>query len=231
MRLALCDPLIHLLTKRQERIVLPPFMLVWAIYGVPPALGFVVSGGESTAVFVAVLNICLMLGLPLYLFQSQFSLLLSLRKGRCFEEMISSGFLPQQIVDTLALQSFPILARLSILVWPLLVIGSLLTPFDFRVVLFPLSLIWPLLMGLVAISASYVCQALILRTQTSKKTLVLGGLVGLGVCALGWTLGSAFLNASLALLSLAGAVAYGRYYAIDALSRPCLLYTSPSPRD
>ncbi len=108
---------------RQRPGATPNPLAVLALFGLP-ALLFSLLNPEQAQVFLGLSAVGLLVGLPLHHFRTEVSVLTSLRRGRCLEEILSTGLPARQLVDTLAVQSLGAVARVGIPLVPVLALGS-----------------------------------------------------------------------------------------------------------
>jgi len=112
---------------RRKPAALPGVATVLALFGLP-ALLFAVLSPEQAQVFLGLTAVGLLFGLPLHHFKTEVSVLTSLRRGRCLEEILSTGLPARQLVDTLAVQSMGAVARIGLPLVPVLAVGSQVFP-------------------------------------------------------------------------------------------------------
>lgn len=108
---------------RRKPAAVPGVAAVLALFGLP-ALLFAFLSPEQAQVFLGITALGLLLGLPLHHFRTEVSVLTSLRRGRCLEEILCTGLPARQLVDTLAVQSMGAVTRVGLPLVPVLALGS-----------------------------------------------------------------------------------------------------------
>lgn len=164
--LVMNDSLARLITlRRSRRTKLPPWWAVALLYGLPAAFCLTFLG-EGGAIFLAATTLGLLVGLPLFFFKTEASLMATLRKGRCLEEMVAAGMAPASLIDTLAVHSLIPISQVCLRVTPILLLGTLMAPTVFVKPLLLLILSWPAAVAISFACGSYLYQARSLLSET-----------------------------------------------------------------
>lgn len=170
-------PLTKLLDTRARRLgVRPPgfwIALALGVYGLPALLLALIGLDLSARFFVIVAGIGLMAALPAYYLRTDVALLQSLVKGRCLDELLTSGLSAAGIADALAAYSLRSLARVGLPVAAVLVLGANVFSEEQRSFAFTAAAAWLPVTAAVFVVASYLTQAVLVAPRA-----VLGVAVG-----------------------------------------------------
>lgn len=171
--------------SRRAASAFPGFAFVALLFGIP---GLFLAGHPETMRFYAgTTAIALMIGLPWYYFRFEVSLLTSLRRGRCLEDLLCAGLEPRGIVDTLATHSVRAIVKLAVPALLVLLPCVLAFPVEHRPLALGLGLAWlPATLALFWVG-SYVTQFLIAWSRRGEGTSV--PQVGLALLLFGVPLG------------------------------------------
>lgn len=176
-------PLAALLQTRRARQDLPApetwVAVVAALYGVP-ALIMAGAGLDNVRWFLATAGAFLLVALPWYHFRADVSLLTSLRRGRCLEEVLTTGLDAAGMVDALARHSVGSILRPGLPVWAVLVLGSLGQGFVAQAV----AVLWLPMTVLAFFVGSYVVQMLSVWSRHGEGASVPQAVLGLGALGL-----------------------------------------------
>jgi hypothetical protein len=105
---------------------------ILGLFGIPTLLMSLLRDSAQLQTFLGVASLGLLIGIPLRHFSSEVSLLGSLRRGRCLEEILGTGMRPSTLVDVLATQGLGELLKACALVLPALLLGALALPAGIR---------------------------------------------------------------------------------------------------
>ncbi len=171
-----------LLQTRSERAGLRPpsvwFLLALALYALPAAFLTGIGDVEFAASYLVWVGLGLLVTLPWYHFRMDLAVLVSLRRGRCLEEILATGLEPTRMADSLALFSLRSLYRVSLPVALVLMAGAPLAGGLPTYYWEPLRhagpaalgvLGWLVLMGLLFSVGSYASQALVLFARNGER--------------------------------------------------------------
>ena len=169
------NPLQQIVRRQRTRrfFQLPSLFLLLLFYALPGAFFGQMGDADQQQAYFNVLKGGLTLIVPLALMAVEWTTLNTLVRGRCLEEMLSTGLAPALVSDTLALNGLRTLAPL------LLMTCLLLTP-----------VLGPEVMGLLPIGClflagcNYPIQALVLRPRGARVPCLMAGVCGLGGLAL-----------------------------------------------
>lgn len=196
------NPISALLAMRETRDTLGGWtlgVLLVAVAGVALAGIYFLKGLFGVFVFAGIFAALVLVLIPLFQAVGYGSLLTSLRRGRCFEEVMSTGVTPVDIADGIAVHGVGRALQAGLPVWGLFLVMSCL--FDGGwFLLIPAGLLW---MPLLIFLASFDAYAILALSA-------LGGGRGRGV-PFQVVAGSVIL----APLSLLGAWAAGLYFLFD----------------
>ncbi|MCA9793240.1 MAG: zf-HC2 domain-containing protein [Candidatus Eremiobacteraeota bacterium] len=223
-------PLAALLETRALRAGLrgPSFWLATVVlaYGLPGLAMSFMGQGVSARFFVATVGISLLIALPLYHFGTDVSILRSLVRGRCLDEVLTSGLSSGGVSDALASFSLRSLMRVGLPVAFVLALGVGIFPASSRALALTAALGWLPLTACLLFVGSYLVQAVMVAPRFGSGAawaagLVAGGL-GAGVAGgSGWLLWHGHGLACLAFSLVFGGLALlaGRSFTIAALER------------
>lgn len=165
-------PLSALLHTRALRAGLRPasFWMTLAVllYGVPTVALETLRAPEAGRFYLGVVALALMVALPWFHLRTDVSLLVSLRKGHCLDELIVSGLGASGIADTLARHSVTSLVRVG---WPValvLLLGSAFSPTDERALAVAAALLWLPCVCAVFMAGSYAVQAVVVYARAGE---------------------------------------------------------------
>ncbi len=176
------DPVSALLATRGERAGRRPasfwLFLALAVYGLPAGILLLLGREASAASFVLWVGLGMLVALPWYHFRVDLAVLVSLRRGRCLEEILGTGLEARRIVDTLACFGLRSLFRIGVPVGLVLLLGTPLagslpgTWWAFlrdplhSALLVP---VWLALVGIVFSVGSYAAQAMVLFSRGGER--------------------------------------------------------------
>lgn len=176
------DPVSALLATRTERSgARPPsfwFFLALTTYGVPAALLALMDEMNLAAGFLVWVGMGLLVALPWYHFRMDVAVLVSMRRGRCLEEILGTGLEPFRIVDTLAWFGLRSLLRVGLPVGLVLLagtpmashlMGSWWAPLRDPLQAAMLVPVWLLLVGVFFSVGSYAAQAMVLFSRGGER--------------------------------------------------------------
>lgn len=211
---------------RRRPGALPNPLAVLALFGLP-ALLFSLLNPEQAQVFLGLTAVGLLVGLPLHHFRTEVSVLTSLRRGRCLEEILSTGLPARQLVDTLAVQSLSAVARVGVPLVPVLALGS--QEFHDKEFAFAAALAWLPLVVLLFWLGSYVVLFLGAWSKDGvSRNLpqqLLAALVLLPAAAL-----AVWAHPLLGALWMAGTARYLAIWGLDHLGEVDRLISRPTRR-
>ncbi|MGE0493856.1 MAG: zf-HC2 domain-containing protein [Vulcanimicrobiota bacterium] len=223
-------PLAALLETRAVRAGLrgPSFWLATAVlaYGLPGLAMSFMGQGVSARFFVATVGLSLLIALPLYHFASDISILRSLVRGRCLDEVLTSGLCAGGVSDALASFSLRSLMRVGLPVAFILALGAGIFPAASRGLVLTAALGWLPLTACLLFVGSYLVQAVMVAPRFGSGAAWGASLMATGLGTVlaggsGWLLwhghGMACLVFSLAVGGLALVV--GRSFTVAALER------------
>ncbi|MFN8606270.1 MAG: zf-HC2 domain-containing protein [Vulcanimicrobiota bacterium] len=157
------SPVVHLVsTQRRRRARFGPseMLKMAGFFALPIPFMCISPDRSSLTAYLLFSALGLMLGLPLRQFGEEVALLASLRRGRCLEEIVSTGTSAQALLDGLALQGLMQLGRASLTVWPVLLLGTLGLPDYWQLTAWKLELLWPPALAAFFLAGYYFAQFL-----------------------------------------------------------------------
>ena len=178
---ALADsPVVHLVSlqrRRRARYGAAEMARMAALFGLPMLFMCLVEDRSALTAFLIFSALGLMVGLPLRQFGEEVALLASLQRGRCLDEIVSTGTSPRGVLDGLALQGLMQIGKAALTVWPVLWLGTLGLPPQWQMTAWELELLW--LPGLVALflAGYYFAQFVQVWPGSGLKRLLVGSLV------------------------------------------------------
>ena len=155
------SPVAHLVSaqrRRRARFGLKEIFKIMAVFALPVFFMSISSDRSSLIAFLMVSAFGLMVGLPLRQFSEEVALLASLRRGRCLEEIVTSGTSPQALLDGLALQGLLQIGRATATVWPVLLLGTLALPSHWQSITWELEISWLLSLLGIFLAGYYAAQ-------------------------------------------------------------------------
>lgn len=229
------SPIAALLQTRSERAGLKPpsfwLKLVLGLYGGPALLLTLLGEGDSAANYLFWVGVGLLVALPWYHFRTDLAILVSLRRGRCLEEILGTALDARSLCDALASFSLRSLYRVGLPVALLLAASVPLYQAEFEPLAATAAAAWLPLLGIVFAVGSYATQAITLFARGGERPgaasvgialLLFAPVVALGVA--GGSSSAPYLALSLGLLGGALWVGLvGRAVAIWGLQHPAVL--------
>lgn len=184
-------------------------MLAFAL----PAFFFWVCWGAGLASYLVAVATLVLLVLPLHHLATEVSLLDSLRRGRCLEELLTAGVEAHLLIDSLPRHALrTLIPRLGCLM-PILFVGGMMLPLYERALVLKGLLLWLPAVATFLFLGSYICQGWLLNPRE------MGPRAFLAVLPL--TVATEPAAGCGLLLFFAGVYAWwGRTTAIDALLHP-----------
>ncbi len=170
------SPVVHLVSlqrRRRARYGAAEMARMAALFGLPMLFMCLVEDRSALTAFLLFSALGLMVGLPLRQFGEEVALLASLQRGRCLDEIVSTGTSPQGVLDGLALQGLMQIGKAALTVWPVLLLGTLGLPPQWQLPARELELLW--LPGLAALflAGYYLAQFLQVFPGSGLKRLVI----------------------------------------------------------
>ncbi len=171
-----------LATRAQRSGARPPsfwFFLALTTYGLPAAILALMDEKSLAVGFLVWVGMGLLVALPWYHFRTDLAVLVSLRRGRCLEEILGSGLEPFRIVDTLARFGLRSLFRVGLPVALVLLAGAPMTrhllgswwaPLRDPLQAAMLVPVWLVLVGVLFSVGSYAAQAMVLFSRGGERS-------------------------------------------------------------
>lgn len=226
-------PLSALLQTRALRAGLRPtalwLALAMLLFNLPTVALSLLRGPEAAQFFLVVTGLALLIALPWYHVRTDVSLLVSLRKGHCLDELIVSGLSASGITDVLARHSVTSLVRVG---WPValvLLVGAVFFPADPGALTLVAAALWLPAVCTVFVAGAYAVQAVVIYSRAGEGASLPSAAVALWLmvpCATVLYLGattSTGATVAAAVLALLWVGSQGRFLAIWGLAHMPLL--------
>jgi len=187
------NPVAHLVgaqRKRRFRFGRQEMLKAVGIFALPALVMALLQENYALMGFLMCSAAGLMVGLPLRQFGEEVALLSALRRGRCLEEILATGVDSRALLDGLAYQGLAQVARASLTVMPVLMLGSLALPQEVQSQAYCLELAWLPSLLLLFVAGYYLAQFLLVwpggwPQRVAVASALLLPAVGLGY-GLGW---------------------------------------------